>query len=108
MNARIEHGLFERLSTAPVCHGPSADSANRRQRCCGPEVSPEGLSDGATHHSTPLGDPDVTIVFSHRSAAWRMVLGGMFEFLESYDKSDKWPSATGTTRSRNSCTGGCS
>ncbi len=42
------------------------------------------FSDGGTYHSTRPGEPDVTIVFRSRRAEWRMVLGGMFEFLESY------------------------
>jgi len=42
------------------------------------------FSDKSTYHSTRVGDPDVTIIFRKRSAQWRMVLGGMFEFLESY------------------------
>ena len=46
------------------------------------------FSDGTTYHSTRLGEPDVTIHFRNRSAEWRMVLGGMFEFLESYFEGD--------------------
>ena len=46
------------------------------------------FSDNTSYHSTRLGDPDVTIVFRHRRAEWRMVLGGMFEFLESYFDGD--------------------
>lgn len=46
------------------------------------------FSDGSTYHSTRLGDPDVTIVFRKRAAEWRMALGGMFEFLESYISGD--------------------
>lgn len=46
------------------------------------------FSDNSTYHSTRLGDPDVTIIFRHRSAEWRMVLGGMFEFLEAYFNGD--------------------
>ena len=42
------------------------------------------FSDNSTYHSTRAGDPDVTIIFRKRSAEWRMVLGGMFEFLESH------------------------
>ncbi len=46
------------------------------------------FSDNSTHHSTRLGDPDVTIVIRNRAAEWRMALGGMFEFLESYFNGD--------------------
>jgi cyclopropane-fatty-acyl-phospholipid synthase len=46
------------------------------------------FSDGSTYHSTRLGDPDVTIIFHKRAAEWRMALGGMFEFLESYISGD--------------------
>ena len=46
------------------------------------------FSDKSIYHSTRLGDPDVTIIFRHRSAEWRMVLGGVFEFLESYFDGD--------------------
>jgi cyclopropane-fatty-acyl-phospholipid synthase len=46
------------------------------------------FSDNTIHDSTRLGDPDVTIIFRHRRAEWRMVLGGMFEFLESYFDGD--------------------
>lgn len=46
------------------------------------------FSDRSTHDTTRLGDPDVTIIFRHRRAEWRMVLGGMFEFLESYFDGD--------------------
>lgn len=46
------------------------------------------FSDGSTYHSTRLGDPDVTILFRRRAAEWRMALGGMFEFLESYISGD--------------------
>lgn len=42
------------------------------------------FSDNSIYESTRLGDPDVTIVFRRRSAEWRMVLGGMFEFLEAH------------------------
>lgn len=42
------------------------------------------FSDSSIYHSTRLGDPDVTIVFRNRAAEWRMAIGGMFEFLESY------------------------
>ena len=41
------------------------------------------FADNTIHDSTRLGDPDVTIIFRHRRAEWAMVLGGMFEFLES-------------------------
>jgi cyclopropane-fatty-acyl-phospholipid synthase len=46
------------------------------------------FSDGSSYHSTHAGEPDVTIVFRRRSAEWRMVFGGMFEFLESYFDGD--------------------
>ena len=46
------------------------------------------FSDNTTHDSTRLGDPDVTIIFRNRRAEWAMVLGGMFEFLESYFDGD--------------------
>jgi cyclopropane-fatty-acyl-phospholipid synthase len=46
------------------------------------------FSDNTIHDSTRLGDPDVTIIFRNRRAEWRMVLGGMFEFLESYFNGD--------------------
>lgn len=46
------------------------------------------FSDESTYHSTHLSEPDVTIIFRKRSAEWRMVLGGMFEFLESYFDGD--------------------
>lgn len=46
------------------------------------------FSDNTTHDTTRLGDPDVTIIFRNRRAEWRMVLGGMFEFLESYFDGD--------------------
>jgi cyclopropane-fatty-acyl-phospholipid synthase len=42
------------------------------------------FSDHSIHHSTQLGEPDVTIVFRNRSAERRMALGGVFEFLEAY------------------------
>lgn len=42
------------------------------------------FSDNTTHDTTRLGDPDVTIIFRNRRAEWRMALGGVFEFLESY------------------------
>jgi cyclopropane-fatty-acyl-phospholipid synthase len=42
------------------------------------------FSDNTIYDSTRLGDPDVTIIFRNRRAEWTMVLGGMFEFLESY------------------------
>jgi cyclopropane-fatty-acyl-phospholipid synthase len=44
--------------------------------------------DGSIFHSTRAGDPDVTIVFHRRRAEWRMALGGVFEFLESYFEGD--------------------
>ena len=46
------------------------------------------FSDNTLYDSTRLGDPDVTIIFRHRRAEWAMVLGGMFEFLESYFDGD--------------------
>src|SRR5512135_3442451 len=46
------------------------------------------FSDNTTYNSTSAGDPDVTIIFRKRSAEWRMALGGMFEFLESYFDGD--------------------
>lgn len=46
------------------------------------------FSDHSSYDTTRLGDPDVTIVFRNRRAEWRMVLGGMFEFLESYFDGD--------------------
>lgn len=46
------------------------------------------FSDGSTYHSTRLGEPDVTIIIRNRAAEWRMALGGMFEFLESYFNGD--------------------
>ncbi len=46
------------------------------------------FSDGSTYHSTRLGEPDVTIIFRNRSAEWRMALGGLFEFLDSYFDGD--------------------
>jgi cyclopropane-fatty-acyl-phospholipid synthase len=46
------------------------------------------FSDNTTHHSTRLGDPDVTIIFRNRRAEWRVALGGVFEFLEAYFKGD--------------------
>lgn len=46
------------------------------------------FSDDSTYQSTRLGDPDVTIIFRKRAAEWRMALGGMFEFLESYISGD--------------------
>jgi len=46
------------------------------------------FSDNSTYHSTRLGDPDITIIFRKRAAEWRMALGGMFEFLESYFNGD--------------------
>ena len=42
------------------------------------------FSDGSTHHTTRLGDADVTIMFRNRAAEWRMAFGGVFEFIESY------------------------
>jgi cyclopropane-fatty-acyl-phospholipid synthase len=44
--------------------------------------------DRTTYDSTHFGEPDVTIVFRNQRAEWRMVLGGMFEFLEAYFDGD--------------------
>lgn len=46
------------------------------------------FSDRSEYHSTRAGTPDVTIIFRNRSAERRMVLGGMFEFLEAYFDGD--------------------
>jgi len=47
------------------------------------------FSDGSVYHSSRAGDPaDITIIFRTRGAERRMVLGGMFEFLESYFDGD--------------------
>jgi cyclopropane-fatty-acyl-phospholipid synthase len=46
------------------------------------------FSDHSTYDSTRGRDPDVTIIFRRRSAEWRMVLGGMFEFLEAHFDGD--------------------
>ena len=46
------------------------------------------FSDHSTYHSTRLGEPDVTILFRNHAAEWRMALGGVFEFLESYFNGD--------------------
>lgn len=46
------------------------------------------FADGSVHHTSQLGEPDITIVFRRRAAEWRMVLGGVFEFLESYFDGD--------------------
>ncbi|WP_417068525.1 class I SAM-dependent methyltransferase [Niveibacterium terrae] len=46
------------------------------------------FADGSEHHTTAIGEPDVTIVFRRRAAEWRMILGGMFEFLEAYFRGD--------------------
>jgi cyclopropane-fatty-acyl-phospholipid synthase len=46
------------------------------------------FSDNTTYDSTSAGEPDVTIIFRKRAAEWRMALGGMFEFLESYFDGD--------------------
>ncbi len=46
------------------------------------------FADGSEYHSIRPGQPDVTIVFRNRRAERRMVLGGMFEFLESYFDGD--------------------
>ena len=46
------------------------------------------FSDNSVYHTTHPGDPDITIIFRNRAAEWRMVLGGMFEFLESYFGGD--------------------
>lgn len=42
------------------------------------------FANGSCYENTPTGQPDVTIIFRKRSAEWRMVCGGIFEFLESY------------------------
>ncbi|HKJ84235.1 MAG TPA: class I SAM-dependent methyltransferase [Mariprofundaceae bacterium] len=42
------------------------------------------FTDNSTHHTTRLGEPDITIIFRNRSAERRMVFGGVFEFLEAY------------------------
>lgn len=46
------------------------------------------FSDKSIYQNTRLGDPDITIIFRKRSAEWRMALGGLFEFLESYFAGD--------------------
>lgn len=46
------------------------------------------FADGSTHRTARLGEPDITIVFRRRRAEWRMVLGGVFEFLEAYFDGD--------------------
>ena len=46
------------------------------------------FSDGSVYHSSPGGDPYVTIVLRTRGAEWRMAVGGVFEFLESYFDGD--------------------
>lgn len=46
------------------------------------------FSDNSIYHSTRPGEPDVTIIIRKRSAEWRMALGGVFEFLESYFNGD--------------------
>lgn len=46
------------------------------------------FSDNSTYDTTRIGEPDVTIVFRTRAAEWRMVLGGMFEFLEAHFEGD--------------------
>lgn len=46
------------------------------------------FSDGHSHDTTNFGEPDVTIIFRRRAAEWRMVFGGMFEFLEAYFNGD--------------------
>jgi cyclopropane-fatty-acyl-phospholipid synthase len=46
------------------------------------------FSDNSIYHSTQPGEADVTIMFRNRSAEWRMALGGVFEFLESYFDGD--------------------
>lgn len=46
------------------------------------------FADGSTHRTSRAGDPDITIIFRKRSAEWRMVLGGVFEFLEAYFDGD--------------------
>lgn len=42
------------------------------------------FADGSVHHGACPGEPDLTIVFRSRRAERRMVLGGMFEFLEAH------------------------
>jgi cyclopropane-fatty-acyl-phospholipid synthase len=46
------------------------------------------FADGSVHHTSHLGDPDIAIIFRNRSAEWRMVLGGVFEFLEAHFNGD--------------------
>ena len=46
------------------------------------------FSDNSTYDNARLGAPDITIIFRNRSAEWRMVLGGMFEFLEAHFSGD--------------------
>jgi cyclopropane-fatty-acyl-phospholipid synthase len=46
------------------------------------------FSDGSTHHTARMGDPDIAIIFRNRRAEWRMAFGGVFEFLESYFEGD--------------------
>ena len=46
------------------------------------------FADGSVYHSERPGQPDITIVFRSRLAEWRMVLGGMFEFLEAHFDGD--------------------
>ena len=46
------------------------------------------FADGSVHHTSRPGDPDITIIFRTRSAEWRMVLGGVFEFLEAHFDGD--------------------
>ncbi len=46
------------------------------------------FSDRSVHDTSRFGEPDITIIFRRRSAEWRMVLGGVFEFLEAYFDGD--------------------
>jgi len=46
------------------------------------------FSDGSIYENTPLGAPDVTIVFRKRGAERRTALGGAFEFPESHFDGD--------------------
>ena len=46
------------------------------------------FSDGSAYASARRGPPEATIVLRRRAAEWRMALGGMFEFLESYFNGD--------------------
>jgi cyclopropane-fatty-acyl-phospholipid synthase len=46
------------------------------------------FSDNSVYHSSRPGEADVTIIFRSRSSEWRMAVGGVFEFLESYFDGD--------------------